>query len=134
MAGRLDILYLPLHVNNNHWTFLKIDLQKRTFSYGDSLSLDAVPPTEVLAILQWWLNGLRPDLEEFSLVDNEFEMPQQRDSFSCGVIVLCVLANLLLGYDSWTTTTARCQRMEWFIHLSDTLDQNIEVRMQLPFQ
>lgn len=97
--GRLDILYLPLHRHNNHWALLKIDLLKRTFSCGDSLGQNIAPPVEDLALLKWWLHGLCPSLGAFTVVTAEFDMLWQCDSYSCGVIIFCVLTCLLLGYD-----------------------------------
>jgi hypothetical protein len=123
-GGLIDTLYVPLHVFNSHWTLLKIDLLQHTFSYGDSLHPNTSPPEEVADLLRWWLKTLRPQILHFDLVPSNFAMPQQADGHSCGVIVLCVLANILLGYDSWTQATASCERMEWFLRLSEVFEDN----------
>ncbi|KAJ6554369.1 hypothetical protein B0H19DRAFT_1071772 [Mycena capillaripes] len=133
-AGTVDTIYFPLHVAGNHWTLLKIDLVSRTIAFADSLG--GSPPLEELALVRWWLKSLLPDSPSFSLVAPNFLCPRQRDSHSCGIIVLSILVamyvdirvglflqhilgTILLDYDAWTPDHAACHRIQWFLNISE---------------
>ncbi|KAJ7652490.1 hypothetical protein DFH06DRAFT_1331114 [Mycena polygramma] len=116
-AGKVDTIYFPLHVTNNHWTLLKIDLVSNTIAFADSLGGSV--PSDKLALVRWWLKSLLPDSPHFSLVPPDFPCPRQRDGHSCGIIVLSMLATILLGYDPWTPEHADCYRLQWFLNLSE---------------
>lgn len=49
--GSVDTHYLPVHVNGNHWTLLRLDLVSCQYAYGESLNASAVVPQNVLDIL-----------------------------------------------------------------------------------
>ena len=122
-AGSLDKLLFPPHISGNHWTLLEIDLLAQTYSYADSLSAKARPPSSTLRVLEWWINQLSdvpttpPPM--LKCITPKFAIPHQRDSFSCGVVVLSTMANYLLNYTPWTTETYAEERMEWFIRISE---------------
>ncbi|KAJ7683601.1 hypothetical protein B0H17DRAFT_1137725 [Mycena rosella] len=117
-AGAVDVVWFPLHVSGNHWTLLKIDLVTKTMAYADSLN--GSPPMDELALIRWWLKCLLPSSDDFVLVEPDFPCPRQRDGHSCGIIMLSILTSILLKYDAWIPERAQCQRMEWFLRLSET--------------
>jgi Ulp1 family protease len=102
--GSVDTLYLPVHVNGNHWTLLRLDLVSRQYAYGDSLNASAVVPKNVLDILVWWLDAIQPGQSKsaFKLSPQSLQIPRQNDGFSCGIIVLSTIAAILLDFSSWT--------------------------------
>ncbi|KAJ7736423.1 hypothetical protein B0H16DRAFT_1730764 [Mycena metata] len=116
-AGDVDVVYFPLHVSGNHWTLLKIDIVAKTIQYADSLH--GLAPRDEVALVQWWLKSLLSHSEDFVLIEPTFPYPRQYDSHSCGIIVLSTLAYLLLNYDLWSSERAQCERMEWFLRLSE---------------
>ncbi len=101
----VDIIFIPLHVFGNHWTLLQVNLP------------DA-PPSSTFGLLQWWLNSLLPNTCHLQLVPFELDLPRQLDGFSCGVIVLDLMATILLQNPIWQPQRAAVQRMEWFLCLS----------------
>ena len=119
----VDTLYLPVHVNRNHWTLLRLDLISRQYAYGDSLCTSASVPHGVLDIIVWWLDSVQPGNNEsaFTLSSQPLNIPRQTDGFSCGIIVLSKIAAALLEFTPWTQDSYACQRMEWYLRLSDNL-------------
>ncbi|KAJ6609212.1 hypothetical protein B0H10DRAFT_2226075 [Mycena sp. CBHHK59/15] len=57
LAGKVDIIYFPLHVSGNHWTLLKINLLSKTIAYADSLG--GSPPSDELALIRCWIFPVR---------------------------------------------------------------------------
>lgn len=119
-GGHLDTLYIPVHVNGNHWTLMRIDLEERQYAYGDSLSPSASPPREVLKTIFWWLDAILPSQQQlpFTISQRRLIIPQQADGFSCGIIILSTAAHILLDFEPWSQATYSRQRMEWFLRLS----------------
>ncbi|KAJ7106130.1 hypothetical protein C8R43DRAFT_906282 [Mycena crocata] len=117
LSQEADIVWFPLHVAGNHWTLLRIDLVAHTIAYADSLY--GLPPSEELALIQWWLQSLLGG-SEFAVVKPDFPCLRQQDGHSCGIIVLCILASLLLHYPIWISEASQCRRMEWFLRLSES--------------
>ncbi|KAI0682051.1 hypothetical protein BC835DRAFT_1424926 [Cytidiella melzeri] len=119
----VDHVHIPTHVNNSHWTLLSLDLAELTYSYSDSLRSNAQVPANILTLVHWWLGQLRPDFDELKLTKAaaQYIMPRQDDGFSCGVVVLSTLAHYLLDYEPWTPKTEGLHRMQWFLRLSQGL-------------
>ncbi|KAJ6524888.1 hypothetical protein DFH09DRAFT_1372073 [Mycena vulgaris] len=115
-GGALTI-YLPLHINGNHWTLLKADLRSKTVSVADSLR--GPPPTTELELVRWWLGSILPGTS-FTVVTPNIPSPRQRDSHSCGIIVLSILATILLDEEIWCPAHAQRHRMEWFLRLTES--------------
>ncbi len=91
-------LLMPLHVGNNHWTLLVADIDKRTLSYYDSLSLR---PPEVIEELQAHLKKIALH-ENVELAANDFTLvnepcPQQSNGYDCGVFVLLAAKHTIEG-------------------------------------
>ncbi|KAI0761227.1 hypothetical protein BC629DRAFT_1266309, partial [Irpex lacteus] len=116
----IDQLYIPLHVNRSHRALFGVDLVDFTYWYSDCLSPSAQVPVETVGLLTWWLKHLLPtqDKDTLTSVRAPFAMPQQKDSHSCGVVVLSTLAHHLLDYEAWTPNLKEAHRMEWFLRLS----------------
>ncbi|KIM49928.1 hypothetical protein M413DRAFT_22037 [Hebeloma cylindrosporum] len=118
----VDIILLPLHVYGNHWTLLCINFLDSTYSYADCLHQHESPPTTTFSLIEWWLNSLLPSIPPLVAAPFEFDLPRQLDSFSCGIIVLDIMANLVLDYPLWAQNRAAVHRMEWFLRLSNIFD------------
>lgn len=114
----VDILFLPLHVFGNHWTLLQVNLSDATYSYADCLHHEISPPPLTLDLVQWWITSLSPHIPHLKLVPFNFDLPRQRDGFSCGIIVLDLMAAILLQHSIWNPQSAAVRRMEWFLRLS----------------
>ena len=125
--NKLDTIYAPLHVNGNHWTLLRIDLQTRQYAYGDSLHPSAQAPPEVIDLLNWWLKSLTPG-SNLIPSSHRLIMPQQEDSFSCGVVVLSTLACKLVDEcGPWEQQFYASERMAWYLRLSSSLRKSSHV-------
>ncbi|KAJ6594796.1 hypothetical protein B0H19DRAFT_1284500 [Mycena capillaripes] len=116
-SGSALVIYLPLHVNGNHWTLLKVDLCSHTIFVADSLR--GSPPTAELDLIRWWVASLLPSAPSLKLVRPNIPCPLQKDSHSCGIIVLSMLATVLLDEELWCPAHAFRHRMEWFLRLSE---------------
>lgn len=117
-AHNVDIIFLPLHVFGNHWTLLRVDLSNATYSYADCLHHEFSLPRSTLNLVQWWISSLLPHIPHLQSVPFDFDLPQQRDGFSCGIIVLDLMATILLQHSLWNPQSAAVRRMEWFLRLS----------------
>jgi hypothetical protein len=129
-TGRVTVLYWMVHNGKDHWTLLKIDLTNWTYSYYDSLSPHAHPPHETLDLILWWLASLLPkETQPFPSHPAPWPLalPRQYDGFSCGVIVLNILGNILIGDQLWTPREGAAHRMEWFLRLSQGFLPMLEV-------
>jgi hypothetical protein len=71
-----------------------------------------------LDLVQWWITSLLPHIPHLKLVPFNFDLPRQRDGFSCGIIVLDLMATILLQHPIWNPQSAAIRRMEWFLRLS----------------
>ena len=118
--NQIDMVYAPLHVHGNHWTLLRIDLEARQYAYGDSLYPSArAPPGDVLDLLTWWLDSLAPG-PSLSPSSHGLVVPQQEDTYSCGIIVLSTLACKLVDEcGPWEQQFHASKRMEWYLRLSE---------------
>jgi hypothetical protein len=121
-AQGVNSIFIPLHVFGNHWTLLQIDLFNATYSYADCLHNANSPPSSTFGLIQWWLTSLLPSPPLLQPVPFKLDLPRQRDGFSCGVIVLDLMATILLQKPIWEPQRAAVQRMEWFLHLSADFD------------
>ncbi|KAH9849428.1 hypothetical protein C2E23DRAFT_737305, partial [Lenzites betulinus] len=128
-AGEVDVLFVPLHVHGNHWTLLRVDLRAATYAYADSRDAAADPPTETMDVAVWWLTALLPQLHDIPLtgVPPSWDVPVQKDSHSCGIVVLSSLCSLLLGECHWKQDAADKHRMQWFLRLTEGLIDGDEV-------
>lgn len=117
-------VFLPLHVYGAHWTLFHLDLEAGTYSYADCLWGDEDPPREDLELIVWWLSGLGIETNLLQRVPFAIALPKQRDSSSCGVIVLNLMAALLLHYDLWSQDRAALERLRWFVRLARRVSED----------
>jgi hypothetical protein len=128
-AGEVDVIYIPLHVNGDHWTLLEVNIPERTIAYGNSLDRGASPPYDQVETIKWWIDSLSPSLRSFTLTSLSSPFPTQLDFFSCGIIVISYLAHILLAYEPWTQVTRERERMRWFIRLKEKAFLNVRTRL-----
>jgi len=121
--GNIDTLYIPIHVNGNHWALLRLDLATHQYAYSDSRNSSALVPQDVIDILMWWLNAVQhcESTTAFTLSSQPLEIPKQIDGFSCGIVVLSTIAFILLDYRPWIQQRYASERMEWFLRLSENI-------------
>ncbi|EEZ99552.1 hypothetical protein TcasGA2_TC000134 [Tribolium castaneum] len=82
------IWLLPLLINQNHWCFVIIDFDKKTFSFINPLKISNLNQTETY--LKKFLLGIRAP-RRFSFTHwrcNIFKHPVQKNAYDCGVYVL----------------------------------------------
>lgn len=97
LFGAKKMLFAPLHVNNNHWTLLAVDLTKRSLRYFDSLNNKA-PLAKIDTIRQHLIKIAKE--EQVTLSEKDFrliceECPQQENGSDCGVFVLMAVDHLV---------------------------------------
>ncbi|KAH9935430.1 uncharacterized protein B0H18DRAFT_1082220 [Fomitopsis serialis] len=128
-ADDVDELVFTLFIHNSHWTVLVISLPTYTYTYCDSKNAAAKPPNETIKLLEWWLGHLRSDLVAKSLVVSpspSWHAPRQADCNSCGIVCLSLIAAKLLDYEPWTQSTSAQHQMEWYLRLSEALQDASE--------
>jgi Ulp1 family protease len=133
--GCLDTLFIPLHVNDNHWTLLQIDLTARQYAYVDSMNPSAHLSPAVLDTLIWWLDAVQPceDIRPFTISSQAIAIPCQLDSFSCGIVIPSTIACILLCFAPWDQQHYACECMEWFLRLSEGLrSHNVSTFLSWP--
>ncbi|KAI9733848.1 MAG: hypothetical protein M1818_007115 [Claussenomyces sp. TS43310] len=85
-----QVYICPLNVNANHFTLLKINEQtKITYHYDSLANLDR--PSK---------DGANPPQEEFKYLGvryTEAPTPQQRDRWTCGLMVICNAKGRMIG-------------------------------------
>lgn len=127
-ANEVDYLYIPVFVHGNHWTLFRVDFISHTFSYADCYSPDGPLPYDQLDLILGWLGSLDP---RFSTRPSHvpfrpgFRLPKQKDTTSCGIIVMSLLATLVLDHPVWKQDHARLERVRWFTRLTPPVDTEV---------
>lgn len=111
-SGRVTRILVPTFVNGNHFTLFSLCFATQSYSYGDSLRPFARPPPAHLNALMEWAKRLKPGSWSESLPT--FTIPAQQDTFSCGVVVLSMVATILFGSPDWSPELADYFRLFWF--------------------
>lgn len=95
-------IFVPLHVNGDHWALAVIDMTTKRISYVDSLkSNDGA--LRGLEILNMWLCreaqrlGVPEPLDNYNLVS--LECPQQDNCNDCGIFLLTFMHLMCLNED-----------------------------------
>lgn len=102
----VDLLIVPINLNDRHWVVVLIDIRKRCFFYMDSIQRNDFGDT--VGHLRHWLMDELTDkiggdilqeakVTEFSVIINPKYTPHQLDGGSCGVFVLSVAENVERG-------------------------------------
>jgi hypothetical protein len=82
-------IFIPVNLNNTHWTMLMIHMQKKEIHYFDSLSGSG--KTYLEAAMRWIKDegrekkNLTIDTNEWRLLERERNVPQQRNGSDCGM-------------------------------------------------
>ena len=88
-------ILMPLHVNGNHWALLVADVAAGTVGIADSVTSESTCTT-FLALFKRYMAAraeLTSELAEWT--DTQYDMPQQQDTSSCGVLCLMAAEALL---------------------------------------
>lgn len=127
-SNDVDFLYIPIFVHGNHWTLFRMDFTSHTFSYADCYSPEAIPPADQLDLIFGWLGSLDARFDTLpSRVPFRpgFRLPKQKDTTSCGIIVMSMLATFLLDHPVWKQDHARLERVRWFTRLAPRIDDEV---------
>ena len=95
---------LPIHVNHNHYTLIWVDLLEKRITHYDSMGGKSGYMGDVFRFIkdryQYEKKYLHVeakfDENEWSLVDDQTNVPQQNDQRSCGVFV-CMFAHFIIN-------------------------------------
>jgi Ulp1 family protease len=92
---RLATLFIPLHINGNHWASIVVDFTNHTIAYLDSMNGNSHPHVDrILHFLQLEHQAVHkcplPDWEFIAM-----PTPQQINNNDCGVYT-CFFANRVL--------------------------------------
>lgn len=129
--GSVTTVYFPLHVHGGHWTLLKVDFHSQTLEYADSRAHSANLPSDIKADFLWWLSNILPDhisASSFQTRNPSFAVPDQHDTDSCGVVVVCMLASALLRLPNWSQESCMEERMVWFLRFAEAFGDGSSVR------
>ena len=133
----VDLILVPCHIGNNHWTLLAVDIANRHVRYYDSFT--GGPPRglvkNVLAYVtaeaerqkEFFRDGYRDmqefDVEYLKVEDLGLEQPRQDNGSDCGVFMLKTMDFLSSGLQpTYTSADARTLRARLVLEL---LDQKI---------
>ena len=84
-------IFIPLHVNNNHWVLAVIFVKSKKIRYYDSLRKDTKP--YAAEIKQWIQDEASVEkvpgfnIDEWS-AEVDKSTPQQKNGYDCGVFML----------------------------------------------
>ncbi|PPR04603.1 hypothetical protein CVT24_011759 [Panaeolus cyanescens] len=118
-ANGVRQLYLPIHVNDNHWIAGRIDFEDRTVSYADSLSIFGGHYPKFHKQLIWWLRFWFGKSFATTRSEIPFIHAIQSDSVSCGIITLNTIEHALCEEPLWTSTKTTFERLKWFLRTID---------------
>lgn len=118
MNGAVTFLLVAVY-QPEHWTYLHVNLADGSCVYIDTLDPENIlVPDEVIEVLDWYLETVRPGLGALSEDLPTFEVDQQLDGHSCGPATLSTMAHVALGTELWTQASAPQHRKQWFIRFS----------------
>ena len=82
-------IYMPVNINNSHWTLLVVKVDKKEIHFYDSMNGAG---TKYLEAAQRWIvdeakakKNMIIDPNEYKLVKKQLSMPQQNNGYDCGV-------------------------------------------------
>lgn len=106
------------NVDNMHWILVSVDFNAMKIQIGDSGSRQAKIPRGLIGALQCWCDILRAEtsLARQKLTQGrDLDVPQQTDSFSCGLIALTEMDRHAGGDERWSPRLARLLRCRYFL-------------------
>ncbi|KAH6871759.1 hypothetical protein BKA70DRAFT_1484362 [Coprinopsis sp. MPI-PUGE-AT-0042] len=110
---KVNRLYFPLNVNNNHWVTGVIDFETSTVCYGDSLSnywSTGVPRKFDAKLFRWLKQSFRRAFKS----EDTLPRADQNDGYSCGIITANTIEHNVFGTPLWEDKTATRHRIQWF--------------------
>ncbi|KDQ05825.1 hypothetical protein BOTBODRAFT_182187 [Botryobasidium botryosum FD-172 SS1] len=129
-SGAIQTLFIPIHTPS-HWSLLCVDLVTREYWYVDPRSLRSELPELQFGCVRWWLDAVAPG-STFLRTNPPFRPPTQTDTYSCGIIVMSMMAYCILGQPLWSVETREIHRIVWFLLLTDAFrHEDDEVRSAL---
>ena len=95
----MDKLYCPLNVNNTHWILVVIDMKGKTVTFFDSLG-QCDNQHRFECVLEY-LERMEPDFcrDGWEMICPGTRIPQQINSYDCGVYVCMYARHLSNGLD-----------------------------------
>lgn len=121
-----DLVFVPVHVNSNHWALIVAHKRRRTLTYLDSLCGN--DPTSALTAVAEGLGSLQ---ESWTLI-NHVGCPQQTNAHDCGIFVGMATELLAHGLPlAFTAANVQHSRQRFAAYLCDRL-LSCPVRAWLP--
>lgn len=88
-VNKIDVLYIPININNMHWSFVILDLEKGIATYCDSLKNASIPSHKEIVNLGNLLQNQRAKIKEkFIKATLHPSFSKQNNSYDCGVFML----------------------------------------------
>lgn len=116
----LELILLPLHLNEDHWALGAMNFQSSSLGYFDSLGYD--PPSEFITRSQEYLHAIGAAAAEkprWPLVQEPQPVPLQENDADCGVFLCMFAEHLARGMPASACQAARAAefRAEIFLTL-----------------
>ncbi|KAF7293508.1 hypothetical protein MIND_01129000 [Mycena indigotica] len=114
----IDILYMPAHVQNNHWIIMAANFKDGTVSFGDSLfdSPYQTYPRKLVQKLQLW--SKKRFAVPLNDIGNTLPIGQQTDTMNCGVCWADAAMTAVWGDPQWKPELGAARRIQWAIRLA----------------
>eukprot|EP00605_Chrysophyceae_sp_TOSAG23-4_P000671 GSChrysophyteH1.ASY1.ANO1.753.1 assembled CDS len=91
-------VFIPINIQNSHWTLLVVFIEERTIQFFDSMNGAG---THYLETIRRWLvdelqakKGVQMNPNEWKLVSRQKNVPQQGNGYDCGVFS-CICADYI---------------------------------------
>lgn len=96
------LVFIPININNTHWTLAVIGVETKTIQYFDSLGSSGERYLEALQryIIEEYAHkhpGGQLDWSAWRLIRGTTRTPQQANGCDCGVFVLCTVYLMAFG-------------------------------------
>jgi sentrin-specific protease 1 len=91
-----DKIFIPININNTHWTLIIVYIQLKIIRYYDSLMGRDIK-NHMIHVLKWlkdeskekYNNSYPVNDEEWQLIDQgEVDLPRQSNGYDCGVFII----------------------------------------------
>ncbi|KAG9075129.1 hypothetical protein FS749_013241 [Ceratobasidium sp. UAMH 11750] len=122
--GVITELLVPVHHAEGHWSFLWVNITSETYTHNDTLHLSSTQaPYSCMRLMNWWISSVLNRPVYLTNARRTFTLGSQSDGHSCGVAVITSMAHIALNnhFTAWTQDSTTCDRMDWFLHLSEDI-------------
>jgi hypothetical protein len=106
--GACQKVFVPVHVNGNHYSAFEINIPDRQISYGDSMGW--LPPSADVRRIRRWMVAL--GLKSFTMGPS-LQCPTQDDAYSCPILVWYMVRERYLGLPAWNSQFKHVLRVEF---------------------